>query len=63
MEFSVNELTDKSLKYFEITNNPNCLRQLKEVESDFNLKIDFETLNLGQKLFRATKKENRQKSC
>lgn len=66
MEISVRELTNKSKNYFEITNSKDCLKLLKMVNSPVFLKISFDTLNLGQKLYGKNKKESvkiQKKNC
>ena len=58
MEISVRELTNNSINYFEITNDKSCLKLLKLVNSEVTLKMSYNTLNLGQKLYGENKKES-----
>lgn len=59
MEFSIRELTDKSKNYFEISNDKDCLKFLKIVNSQVFIKVPFDTIGLGKKLYGSTKKETK----
>ena len=42
MEISVRELTNPSINYFEVTNDKQCLKLLKLVNSDVTLKLSYD---------------------
>lgn len=59
MKFEVKNLEDKKLKYFEIENNKECVSKLKNETGEINaIKIGFDTLCLGVKLYGNSKKSS-----
>lgn len=59
MKFEIKELEDKKLKYFEITNDSKCISKLKSEVGKFDaIKIDFDIMCLGVKLYGNSKKES-----
>ena len=65
MEFKFEELKDKNIKYFEINLEKSCFKNFKNIfnenreDKSINLKLDFNTLNLGQKLYGNSKIESK----
>lgn len=59
MKFEIKELSDKNLRYFEISLEKGCIDKLKQELEKFDaISIDFETLNISQKLYGETKKQS-----
>ena len=58
MKFLIEELTDNSKSYFEINLDKKCLEVIKQATELQDVKIDFESLNLGVTLYGKTKKES-----
>ena len=51
MKFEVKKLEDKKVKYFEINEKTNIKANKKEIIEAEALSIDFDYLNLGEKLY------------
>ena len=66
MKFSIEELKEGSNSYIEISNDKNCLTKIKDFKENDIIKIDFNSLNLGIKLYGSSKKESikiQQENC
>ena len=57
MEFKIEQLTDESQKYVEITNSKDCLNNVKAFSDGCKVKVDYNTLMLSTCLYGSTKKE------
>ena len=59
MKFEIKELTNNKLNYFEININKDCVKCFKHKMGNINaISINFEALNLGQKLYGNSKKQS-----
>lgn len=66
MKFEVKKLEDKKVKYFEINEKTNIKANKKEIIEAEALSIDFDYLNLGEKLYGNSRKSSKliqKKNC
>ena len=57
MDITLKEVETRSKNYFELTDDKECLKSLELVNNDVLLKLKFDSLNLGKKLYGSSKSE------